>query len=695
MKRLIFSGFSAVMMAAGSVAAQDSSHTTHPAPVAKHRSQADTTSQLGEVIVTASRVAESINEVPSSVTVISRKEVEKLAQINNNLPYILMQKVPGISPSEESQNNFIGKIRGRNFLVLIDGVPQSTPLRNGGRDLRSIDVSAIDHIEVINGASAMYGNGGAGGIINYITKKPVRHVPFTATTFFNNSLNLAKTDGTYTYNLSQVFSGQIHRLDYVIQGKIARTGVSRSADGEVISPFYGLGETNTYNALVKIGYDISDKHRIEVMGNYYNSIQDSKYIGTTGKLGISPAIGIPGDTSIAGGTPYNKTLNIKYTGTYGKTTASITAYYDDMNTVFEAYNQIYADHWGARLNFNTPFTLSAKSNVQLIYGMDFLKDHTVQKDIVNKLITPEMYMNSIAPYLQSKFVLASSWILKAGVRFEQLGFRVGDLVKAGKLIPGVANNYHALVFNAGARYNKLSYLQPFASFSQGFSIGDVGLVLRNGISLNAIDATPVKVNNVEAGISGTIHQFTYELTGYYSTTRKSTTYAETSTPGNYELIQMPQRIYGVEAVMGFKATDWLNLGSTVGYMNGREDAKNNGHYDAKPDNAVISPLKISGNANVSITRHWDLMLQVVKIGARDVFPKEVYNYGKYPISGYTLLDVFTAYKFKRVTLNFSINNLLNTNYYPIHSEVRGATNEGRYYVKGSGAVANIGAVINW
>jgi iron complex outermembrane receptor protein len=57
-------------------------------------------------------------------------------------------------------------------LVLIDGIPQSTPLRNGGRDLRTIDASAIDHIEVINGATAMYGNGAAGGVINYITKKP-------------------------------------------------------------------------------------------------------------------------------------------------------------------------------------------------------------------------------------------------------------------------------------------------------------------------------------------------------------------------------------------------------------------------------------------------------------------------------------------------------------------------------------------
>ncbi|WP_042723354.1 type I restriction endonuclease, partial [Flavobacterium sp. B17] len=42
-------------------------------------------------------------------------------------------------------------LRGRQVLVLIDGIPQSTPLRNGARDIRSIDPSVIERIEVING----------------------------------------------------------------------------------------------------------------------------------------------------------------------------------------------------------------------------------------------------------------------------------------------------------------------------------------------------------------------------------------------------------------------------------------------------------------------------------------------------------------------------------------------------------------
>lgn len=645
---------------------------------------------LDEVVVTASRLAEHIDEVPSSITYIGGKALDQQRQINDNLPSILMQKVPSISPSEESQNNFIAKIRGRNFLVLIDGIPQSTPLRNGGRDLRTIDASAIDHIEVINGATAMYGNGAAGGVINYITKKPQQGIKLSSSTYLNSSLNLVKPSETYGYNIAQVFSGQLDKWDYVIQGKAGRTGVVRSSDGAVASPFYGLGETDSYNVLAKIGYQLAPDHHVEFMGNYYRSLQDSKYVGTKGDFGKSPAIGIPSDTVINGGTPYNKVFHLKYDGQYGKTAANLSLYYEDMNTVFETYNQNYSDHKGARLNFNTPFQLGASTNMSLIYGADFLKDHTVQKTMKDDLVTPDMNMNNVAFYLQSKLNIGADWILKGGVRYENIRFKVGDLTKNGKLTAGENNNSDAFVFNIATRYNKYSYAQPFASFSQGYSIGDVGLILRNGVPLSQIDPKPVVVNNFELGVNGKMDIWDYQVTGYYSTSKKGTTFAETSTPGNYELSQVPQRIYGIEFVGNIKPVRWLSLGTVLGYMDGRQDLKNEGNYKDKLDNSIISPFKINLNADFKLTDQWNVYLQYLHLGGRDVFPAAEYNYGKYPISGYNLVDFQTRYKYQKFTFLFSINNLFNADYYPIHAEVRGATNEGRYYIKGTGTMANLG-----
>ncbi|MGV0980059.1 TonB-dependent receptor [Empedobacter falsenii] len=649
-----------------------------------------TDNQLKEVVVTASRMPESIDEVPSTLTYISAKDMQIQSQINDNLPNILMQKVPSISPSEESQNNFIGKIRGRNFLVLIDGIPQSTPLRNGGRDLRSIDASAIDHIEVIQGASSMYGNGAAGGIVNYITKKANNKKKINSSTYFNNTLSLVNPKETFGYNISQVFSGKLDKFTYLLQGKIANTGVVRSADGEINSPFYGIGETKSYNALLKIGYQISDNHHIELMGNYYRSMQDSKYEGTKGIFGESPSIAVPTDNPANGGTPYSKNVSLRYDGEFGKTSANAVLYYEDMNSVFETYNQIYSDHKGARLNFTTPFELGKAGKVTLIYGVDFLKDHAVQLGLDKSHVTPDMDLNSFAYYIQSKFNLAEHWIVKAGIRHEFLGFKVGDLTKANKFTPGDKNNSNALVFNIAARYNKLSYLQPFVSFSQGYSIGDIGLVLRNNVALDAIDPKPVSVNNYEAGISGNFWKLDYQLTGYYSTSDRGTTFAEIGAPGNYQLSQVPQRIYGLEAVVNVKPIKWLKVGGIMGYMDGRQDLKNEGEFKDKLDNSILTPLKLSFNLDTKITDQWNVFFQLTNLSGRDVFDKSQYNYGKYPISGYTICDLYTSYKLKNITFNLSFNNLFNADYYPIHAEVRGATNDGRYYIKGSGTTASLG-----
>lgn len=647
-----------------------------------------------EVFATASRVSEKANEVPSTLTVVSEKEVERQSQISMNLPAILMQKIPSISPSEESQNNFIGKIRGRDFLVLIDGIPQSTPLRNGGRDLRSIDVTAIERIEVVNGASAMYGNGGAGGIINYVTKKAPRNDAFSSTTYLNGSVNLAETSETGGYNLSQTFAGNMKAFDYVVLGKIGRTGVSRSADGEVISPFYGIGETDTYNILAKLGYDFSDDHRIEFMGNYYESIQDSKYVGTPGEFGVSPSIGIPGDSDIRGGTPYNKTFSIKYEGRVKSTEATASAYYNDFNTIFEGWNQIYSTNQGIRLNFNTPFGFGEGKTLSLIYGLDVLKDYTVQKTLEENFVTPDMDMSSIAPYLQSKFTLNNNWIFKAGLRFENIRFEVGDLTTSDDVtVEGESDRYDAFVFNVGARYNRLPFLQPFLSFSQGYSIGDVGLILRNGVPLSAINAKPVIVDNYELGISGKYHIFNYQLAGYYSYSERGTRFREVSS-GVYDATQLPQKIYGLEIVLGAQPTNWLHLGGTLGYMDGKEDADNDGSFEGEIDNSTLSPRKITANADFKITEDFNLLLQMVNIGSRDVFSPEEYNYGRYPISGYTLFDMYASYDLGNLLFTFSVNNLFNEDYYPVHSEVRGANFEGRYYVKGRGTTANLGVKIS-
>ncbi|QIH34925.1 MULTISPECIES: hypothetical protein [Sphingobacterium] len=84
-----------------------------------------------------------------------------------------------------------------------------------------------------------------------------------------------------------------------------------------------------------------------------------------------------------------------------------------MNTVFETYNQTYSDHQGARLNFNTPFQLGTSTPLSLIYGVDLLKDHTVQKTMKDDLVTPDMNMDNIAFYSKLTFLFSINNLFNA------------------------------------------------------------------------------------------------------------------------------------------------------------------------------------------------------------------------------------------------------------------------------------------
>lgn len=87
--------------------------------------------EMEHVIVSGSRVFESIDEVPASITIISQKQIEAHLKVNPELQSLLAQMVPGLAPDTGSSSNSGQTLRGRAPLIMIDGVPQSTPLRNG------------------------------------------------------------------------------------------------------------------------------------------------------------------------------------------------------------------------------------------------------------------------------------------------------------------------------------------------------------------------------------------------------------------------------------------------------------------------------------------------------------------------------------------------------------------------------------
>lgn len=125
---------------------------------------------LDEVVVTATRTMKEIQEVPSSISVITAKDMEKK---NIHTVRDAIGQMPGLYINRKGDSSEIN-LRGfdtTNILVLVDGV-QMNSTYNSSVNLNDIPVDNIERVEVLRGAaSSIYGGHAVGGVVNITTKE--------------------------------------------------------------------------------------------------------------------------------------------------------------------------------------------------------------------------------------------------------------------------------------------------------------------------------------------------------------------------------------------------------------------------------------------------------------------------------------------------------------------------------------------
>lgn len=663
--------------------------------------------KLNEVIISASRKQETLDEVPSSISIIGAKDLAVQKTISNNLSEILANTVPGLNFNTNRSSNLGQTMRGRGILVMVDGVPQSTPLRNGARDIRAIDPAAIERIEVIKGATSIYGNGADGGLINYITKKPDAEKIIGGQTSIGMTNFMVKPSGTFGGQASQLITGTLNKFDYVVSGRYEQTGASKDANGVALSPEYGLNDLRMWNAFAKIGYHINSKNRIEIMYNYFSSKQHTDDIAKAGKYGKtdSATTGIKGNRpGKPEGTPYNHNMNLHYSsqGIVGATDLDVNVYLQDFYTLLSSSNFFEGNGQpgnrdkkkGLRVNLNSPFQISENWNGNFVYGLDVLSDKTTTVLTDGRVSVPEMSMRNLAPYAQIKSVFINHLVLKAGARFENinidvpnyttlnsLNYNTGGYSGGGVMVKGGALNYNAFVFNTGLRYNKLSYFKPFVSFSQSFSIGDLGLVLRSAKenTLEEITTKAVKANNYEAGFSSTFGKLNIEAATYISTSKLGASYVFVD--GKAQIARSPERIYGFELAADYAVLDVLTIGGSYSFTEGKRKVNDK---DVYLGGDRIGPPKTTAFISYNVLSSWLIRLQMLSAGNRKKFDQVngKYSYGTGPINAFTTFSLFSSYSIdNKSSLQLGVENLFNKDYFTVPSQWQ---SDNMAYVKGNG-----------
>ncbi len=170
-----------------------------------------------EVIVTATRTGGRIDDQPTRVEVLEREEIEeKMLMTPGDIVMMLNEmggmRVQATAPSMGAATVRIQGMHGRYTRVLFDGLPLAGQ-QVGGLGLLQIPPVDLAQVEVIKGvASALYGAGAMGGVINLIARRagddPVREVLFNQSTvgttdavgFFSRRLS-SQLRGTLTTGL--------------------------------------------------------------------------------------------------------------------------------------------------------------------------------------------------------------------------------------------------------------------------------------------------------------------------------------------------------------------------------------------------------------------------------------------------------------------------------------------------------------
>ena len=682
-------------------------------------------SELEAMTISATRAGSEAGKTPQKITVISREQIEQQLAITSDHGAVLSNLIPSYSPSRQKMTSSGESFRGRSALILIDGIPQSTPLRDSQRDGYVIDLSMVERIEVIHGASAEHGLGATGGIINYVTRRPVsgelrQHagVSFTAPTDY-------ESEGL-GYKLDYRVEGTRGNLDYLASASWQTQGMFYDANGDLIGVDDTQGDvmdSTSHDLMLKLGYWLDDNQNLGLMINRYQVEGEHEYVNVPGDAAAGiPATSRKGDPQ--GEAPQNEvlasSLTYKHADLYGNELGlqlysqrfrgrfgggTHASFQDERiapaGTLYDQ-SQNESDKYGGKLTLSRDGLLD--NHLKLTGGLDVLQDTTSQMLIeTDREWVPETVFRNYAPFLQAEIRALEQLTFFAGVRHEFADLEVDSFrtiasttkPAGGASVEGGSPTFEETLYNAGVVWQANDWAQLFANYSEGFGMPDVGRVLRGigtpGTSVDDfLDLQPIVTENKEVGLRLKHGPFDGEISYYESDADLGSRLD--SVGGVYQVRRERTEIDGIEFTGGWQINKAHRLKLMYAQVNGQSDTDDDGKVDTDLDGANISPDRygISWQANWNDKLH--SLLQANHYASRGFDQPDL------DFDGYTLVDASLGYRLPVGEARLGIENLFNEDYLTYYSQAANtgapATRNGRVF-NGRGRTFTLGYQVSF
>ncbi|MFC2130492.1 TonB-dependent receptor domain-containing protein [Bacteroidota bacterium] len=362
--------------------------------------------KMNEVVVSANKRVQAVQEVPVSVSTIDLKSLTQrnITDIDKALEYVPGVQMNGSQVSIRGSSGFAFGI-GSRVAYLLDGFP----LLSGDQGDMKFDVIPlfnIERIEVVKGAgSALYGSGALGGVINVITENPD----------VNGKLKAKVYSGFFTkpkYDewIYQDYYSMFHGVDLSYSQKINDFGFLVASRMLLDDSYRTYDDRRNENMFIKLNYDFSDNNILSLTGAYaVNDHADWVYWNSLDSATLPPQ-----------GTDLNTRINST------KTTVNANYKYIFNNGDFLILRSgVYRTFFGNNLNetdsdfrSSTAYSLNNEIQMNSRFGNNFFLTYGLNYvyNITEASVFGDNRQQTAAAYSQIEIPVLSDLTVTAGIR---------------------------------------------------------------------------------------------------------------------------------------------------------------------------------------------------------------------------------------------------------------------------------------
>ncbi|MES2058539.1 MAG: TonB-dependent receptor [Pseudomonadota bacterium] len=718
---------SALAQAQGDTAARDESSETSDDAVPR------------DIIVTAARTILPPNALPLTIDIIDKEMLDQQIAISGSVTDAVSTLTPSFSPTRQKLSGAGESLRGRSPLYAINGIPQSTPLRDGSRDGFTIDGFFIDRVELIYGSNALQGIGGTGGIVNQVTVGVPRKEGVSGRVLLQGTTDSDFTKDAMGGKAAGLIQYKAGRFDATVGAAYEKRGVFYDGAGRRVGLNLTQGETQdtrTLSLFGRFGYELSETARLDLIVSRFEMKGDGDYVAVAGnrRTGLPTSAmrgnppGVPAasrtesaalsltDTDLGGGNFVSQIFFNRSRDTFGGETTIQDSFQDvriaPIGTLFDQ-SQNRSRKYGGKVSYER--AVPGFEALTATIGFDAIWDSTEQRLIAtNRVWVPPTDFRSLAPFVQANLALFDKTLrLAGGIRYENVEIKIDDYhtlasttkPAGGVSVSGGKPKFKDALINGGVILEPVPGIRAYASYAEGFTVPDIGRITRavgkTGVDIdNFLDISPIVSTNREVGLEVKRGPLDASATYFWSSSDKGQLLIA-QTGGNFDVQRLRVEIQGLEINLGVKLPiDGARLSVGYAHLKGRFDSDivPDGKVDSDLDGTNISPDRLNLAASY-VKGRLSARLQTQFYLARrfdgkaraldDADPTHPKKLGDNDFGGYALTDASVRYQTGLGGLSLSVQNLFDRQYIDYNSDTRLPTDNLSYFA-GRGRTLTLG-----